>query len=274
MLQSFRDNLKGTMAFVIIGIMIVPFALFGVDSLFLQNNANGTAAEVNGEAIAEVDLSRAIRTQKQQLLDRYGEQAPVELLSDENLRQPVLNRLVQREVIEQAAVAGGMTISDAQLDQLIIASPEFQQNGKFSPELYTQLLRSSGFTPSSYKKILLQDIVVRQYVSGVSDTAFMTQQDIDALVSLSQQSRSFYYITLSQQAAFDSIQIEDSEVQEFYNENQAQFMAPEQVSLEYIELSLTDLAETIEVTDELVKQQYEENLRILMVMYYVKPPIY
>ena len=89
MLQAFRDNLKGTMALFIVGLMIIPFALFGVDSLFLQDSSAGKAADVNGEAISEMALTRAIRTQKQQLLERFGDQAPADLLSDDQLRGPV-----------------------------------------------------------------------------------------------------------------------------------------------------------------------------------------
>ncbi len=261
MLQSLRDNMKGTLAMIVIGLMIIPFALFGVDSLFLQDGSAGNAAEVNGEKISEVDLSRAVRNQKQQLLQRYGEQAPVELLSDENLREPVLNRLIQREIVQQSAASGGMTVADKQLDQLIVLSPQFQQNGKFSPELYTQLLRSSGFTPASYKELLTQDIVLRQHISGITDTAFVTATDLQALIGLTQQKRSFEYITLPQSEARKGIEISDTAVQEFYNDNQAQFMSNEMVAIEYIELSLENLADAIEVSDADIEQQYQENMK-------------
>lgn len=261
MLQSLRDNMKGTFAIIVIGLMIIPFALFGVDSLFMQDGSAGNAAEVNDRKISEVDLSRALRNQKQQLLQRYGEDAPVELLSDENLREPVLNRLIQREVIQQSAMLGGMTVADKQLDQLIVLSPQFQQNGKFNPELYTQLLRSSGFTPASYKQLLTQDIVLRQHISGIADTAFVTPTDLASLIGLTQQKRSFEYITLPQSAARDGIQIGESEAMEFYEGNQAQFMSNEMVSIEYIELSLESLADAIDVSESDIEQQYRENIK-------------
>jgi peptidyl-prolyl cis-trans isomerase D len=260
MLQSFRDNLKGTMAVIIVGLMIIPFALFDVDSLFLQDNTAGKAAEVNGSPIYEVDLSRAVRNQKQQLLQQYGEQAPMELLSDENLRGPVLERLVQREVIEASAEHGGMTVADQQLDQLIVMSPQFQQAGKFDPELYTQLLRSSGFTPSSYKALLAQDILVRQHISGISETAFMTKADINALVALSQQTRSFTYLTLSQDEISQSIAVTEEEVKNYFDSNQAQFMSREMVAIEYLELNLGDLADSVDVAEADIAAQYQDNL--------------
>lgn len=261
MLQSLRDNLKGAIAVIIVGLMIIPFALFGVDSLFLQDSSAGQAAEVDGRPISEADLSRAVRNQKQQLLERYGEQAPVELLSDENLRQPVLERLIQREIVQQSADRGGMTVADAHLDQLIVMSPQFQQAGKFNPELYTQLLRMSGFTPASYKRLLQQDIIVRQHTSGVSDSAFVTQADVNALIALSQQTRTFSYLVLPQAQVLESLTVSEAEMQSFYEANQAQFMSTEQVSIEYIELSLNELADEIDVSDAAIEAQYEANLK-------------
>ncbi|GAA5316594.1 MAG: SurA N-terminal domain-containing protein [Candidatus Pelagadaptatus aseana] len=261
MLQTFRDNLKGTLAVIVVGLMIIPFALFGVDSLFLQDNTVGKAAEVDGNPIYEVDLSRAVRNQKQQLLQQYGEQAPVELLSDENLRPPVLERLVQREIIETSAERGGMIVADSQLDQLIVLSPQFQQAGKFDPELYKQLLRSSGFTPTTYKQLLAQDILVRQHISGITDTAFMTSQDIEDLIALSQQTRSFNYLTLSQAAISDEIEVTDADIKDYFESNQARFMSKEMIAIEYIELSLDELADGVDVAEADIAAQYQENLK-------------
>ncbi|MGH1374539.1 MAG: SurA N-terminal domain-containing protein [Cellvibrionaceae bacterium] len=258
MLQAFRDNLKGTMAIFIVGLMIIPFALFGVDSLFLQDNSAGKAAEVNGEAISEMALTRAIRTQKQQLLERFGDQAPADLLSDEQLRGPVLTRLLQRELLKQAAQNGGMAISDASLDELIKSTPQFQQDGRFSPDLYLQLLRNMGYTPVTYKKLLTEDLLVNQHAAGLNNSAFATQGDIDTLTALTQQTRSFYYITLPYALAEDAAAVSEEEISQYYADNESSFFTQEQVSLDYLELSLEQLAANADVDPQEVRQQYQQ----------------
>lgn len=260
MLQAFRDNLKGTMALIIVGLMIIPFALFGVDSLFLQDNSAGKAAEVNGVAIAEMDLTRAIRVQKQQLLERLGDQAPADLLSDEQLRGPVLTRLLQRELLRQAAESGDMAISDAALDQLIKSTPQFQQDGRFNPELYLQLLRNMGYTPVSYKKLLTQDLLVNQHATGLSRSAFATAGDMDGLTSLTQQTRSFYYLTLPYSSAANDVTVSDEEINRYYTERSDSFRTTEQVTLDYIELSLDGIAESTDVDPEAVRAQYQQEV--------------
>lgn len=260
MLQAFRDNLKGTLAIIIVGLMMIPFALFGIDSLFLQDPGAGKAAEVNGEAIPEPELTRAVQIQKQQLLQRFGDQAPLDLLSDENLRQPVLNRLINRELLRQAAVDGKMAISEAEINRLITSTPEFQQNGRFSAEVYTYLLRNMGYTPLAYKKLLSEDILVNQLAAGLSASAFTTNTDIELLTALTQQTRSFEYVTLAAASVADQVGVSEAEVQAYYQQNQAQFMLPERVAVEYIELSLDHLAANIEIDADAVKAQYEQNV--------------
>ena len=261
MLQAFRDNLKGTMALFIVGLMIIPFALFGVDSLFLQDSSAGKAADVNGEAISEMALTRAIRTQKQQLLDRFGDQAPAVLLSDDQLRGPVLTRLLQRELLRQAAENGNMAISDATLDELIKSTPQFQQDGLFSADLYLQLLRNMGYTPVSYKKLLTEDLLVNQHASGLNSSAFATNGDIKTLTALTQQSRSFYYITLPYSSFADSVSVSHEEINNYYSEHQDRYQTTEQVSVDYIELSLDGLAEATDVDPVEVQAQYEQELK-------------
>ncbi|WP_439134449.1 SurA N-terminal domain-containing protein [Pseudomaricurvus sp.] len=260
MLQAFRDNLKGAMAIFIVGLMMIPFALFGVDSLFLQDSTAGKAAEVNGAPVSEMELTRAVRIQKQQLLERFGEQAPADLVSDEQLRGPVLTRLVNRELLRQAAENGGMAISDADVNQMIISTPQFQQDGRFSADLYTQLLRNMGYTPASYKALLIEDLLVNQHASGLNASAFATEGDIRTLTALTQQMRSFYYLTLPFDSVVDQVSISDEEIQSYYDDNQPQFMEPERVSVEYIDLNLDDLAQNTGVDPEEVKAQYEQNV--------------
>ncbi len=257
MLQALRDNLKGTFAILIVGLMAIPFVLFGVDSLFMQDSSTGNAAEVNDTQISELQLLRAVRLQKQQLLERFGDQAPPELLSEEALREPVLNRLVQRELLRQAAEDGGLTVSNADLDKNIVDTVPFQENGVFSPQRFTQLLGAMGYTPVSYKAQLREDVIVSQLGSGIVNSSLAAEAELRHLAALTLQQRSFYTITLPYEPAAEQTEVSGQEINDYYTANSARFMAPEQVSVEYIELSLDDLAASTPVDPADVKAQYD-----------------
>jgi len=260
MLQSFRDNLKGTVATIMVGLMIIPFALFGVDSLFVQSGSANEAASVNGEPITETELRQAIFLQKQQLLSRFGENAPANFLTDERLRQPVLDSLIQRRVVSQQAKDGGMAVSDKVIDQLILDAEQFQQDGKFDPRRYTQLLRSMGYTPASYKRMLEQDLLLTQHNSGFTVSGFVTESELQYTAELTQQTRSFYYITIPLADSEESVVVAADEIQTHYQDNSVHFVAPEQVAIEYLDVTPAQLAEGLEFTEQDLRQQYEKNI--------------
>jgi peptidyl-prolyl cis-trans isomerase D len=201
MLQSIRDNLKGTFAFIIIGIIIVPLALFGVDSLFSDSGLGQNAAQVNGDDISETDLNRAIYMQKQQMIARFGQNLPADFISDENLRQPVLDSLIERQLLSQSAADLSMAISSSKLDQIILASSQFQTDDSFDSEKFVAVLRNMGYTPATYKVLLERDLINNQLQLGLSASDFTLANEIDASAALSLQSRSFSFATLSKAKA-------------------------------------------------------------------------
>lgn len=259
MLQSFRDNLKGTVATILVTLMIIPFALFGVDSLFIQDGSPNEAASVNGEVITEQEVRQGIFMQKQQMLSRFGDRLPADFLSDERLREPVLRELVERRALVQEAQESGMAISEHTLDEQIVSVPQFQQDGVFSRERYQQLLRSMGYTAVGYKQLLEREMLLTQQASGVSGSSFVTPAELARSAALSQQKRSFYYMTLPL-ADTDKQSVSDEEIENYYSENENRFTAPEQVAIEYIDVTPTDLVADLEFSEEQLRQQYEQDI--------------
>ena len=146
MLQNIRDNIQGLMAKFIIGLMIVPFAFFGMQSLLGTGGGQLNVATVNGEEISAAALDLAVSKQRQQLLNMMGGNIDASFLDDVNLRMPALNQLIQKSLLLQLADSASIGVSDAAIDQTIISMPQFQVDGKFDSQLYRNVLRSNGFT--------------------------------------------------------------------------------------------------------------------------------
>lgn len=260
MLQSLRDNLKGTFAFIIIGIIVVPLALFGVESLFNDSGATTQAAKVNGEDISEDSLRRAVFMQKQQMLARFGQNLPAEFISDERLREPALRNLIDRKLLTQAASSQGMAVSNAKLDEIILTTPEFQIEGKFNPEQFTNLIRNIGYTPTTYKVLLEADVVANQLQLGMSGSGFVLPSELQATAALTRQTRDFSFVTLSKSKALAAVEVTPEEVEAYYADNKTQFVQAEQVAVEYIDLTPDALVAGIELSDEEIQARYDDNI--------------
>lgn len=260
MLQTIRDNSKGTMAFLLIGFLVIIFALSGAEALFSGSSRSGEVASVGDESITENEVAREVLRQRQQITDQYGDSVPSEFVSDERLREPAINSLVQRKVMVQNAREQGMSVSDEMLDSIIVDIPQFQgENGSFDPNRYQQVLRSMGYTPAQYKKVLAEEVLLNHLTMGVGNSGFVTDEELERFVELNFQTRDFQYLTLSEERVADEVSVSDEEIENFYQENQQQFRQAEQVAVEYIDLSVENLMEQIEIDEQTLRQQYEEN---------------
>ena len=260
MLQHLRDNSRGVISFILIGFLVIIFALTGVEALFNWDSSANQAAKVNGETITEMDVARAIGMQKQQMLNAYGDQIPPEFLSDEYLRKPVIDNLVQREVLSQAAEDSGLTVGQSLISEQIASAPQFKNDsGTFDNNRYQQVLRNMGYTHSTYTKILSDEIVINQLRTGVSATAFTTPAQLEEIVALSFQSRDLAYAILPAAKLRDSIQIDATDIQSYYDKNQQMFTSEELIAVDYISLSVPELMKSISVSEEQVRKQFEQN---------------
>lgn len=261
MLQHLRDNSRGVISFILIGFLVIIFALTGVEALFNWDTSANQAAKENGETVTELDVARAVNIQKQQMLNAYGDQIPPEFLSDEYLRKPVIENLVQRKVLFQAADESGMTVGSSFLHEQIAGAQQFKNEaGEFDNNRYQQTLRNMGYTHSTYSKLLAEDLIINQLQAGVSSTAFTTPAQLNDVIALSFQSRDFSYVILPSAKIRDSIQLEESEIKAYYDANQQSFTSEEQIAVDYINLNVADLMKDISVSEEQIRKQYDQNL--------------
>lgn len=258
MLQSMRSKIKGLVAFFLIALLTIPLALVGVENLFNGNNNIGEAAEVNGKVITEREVQLAMGRERQRLQSQLGDNLPADFLSDERLRSPVIERLVQRGLIASVATEGKMTFSAQEVDKAIIQLPDFQLEGKFDSQRFVQVVRTIGHTPTSFRALVKEDMLVNQMQRAIISSDFITDNEIQHSVALSRQTRDFSWVTLPLGNLVDTVQVSEDEVTAFYEENKATYLSEEQVSIEYIDLNIANIEKTISLDDDTIRAQYEQ----------------
>ncbi|AOS97673.1 Peptidyl-prolyl cis-trans isomerase D [Microbulbifer aggregans] len=262
MLQSMRDNLKGTAAIIVAAFFGFIMVIGGID--FFTGASGGSAdavAEVNGEKISNLDLQRAIQNRRAMIMNQYGENVPADLLSDEQLRGPVLQQLVNSAVMQQAAKDSGMAMSTAAVDREIVQIPGFQVNGQFDPQTFRMWLGQNRFTPAGFRQVMERDLVLQQYADAVTESAFTTRANAEEIVAISMEERDFDYAVLPVEPLLSEVQVSEEEIQQYYDANQNAFARPEQVAIEYIELKPEMFAASIDIADQDVRAQYEQEVK-------------
>ncbi|MCW8828802.1 MAG: SurA N-terminal domain-containing protein [Gammaproteobacteria bacterium] len=255
MLEFIRKRAQGFFAWLIVGGIIVTFALFGVNEYF-SGGGDSSVAKVNGQGISQGRLDQAYFQQRQRLEEMFGGNLP-EMFTEKMLKQQVLSQLIAQEVMVQAAMDNGIRVSDAQLATIIRSVEAFQVDGKFSRERYEQLLRNQGQTPASFEAMVRRDILTAQFESGYRDTGFVTRAEEDQLLRLSTQQRDFGYLQVALAPFEQTASVTDEEVEQFYRDNADRFVQPERVRIDYLELKADELGSAVEVDEETLRSRYE-----------------
>jgi peptidyl-prolyl cis-trans isomerase D len=257
MLQAIRDSSKGIVAKIIVGLIILTFALFGIESIVALGGGNPAPAEVNGEEISELKVSQMVQLQKRRLQSQFGESFDPSIISDSMLKKSAVESLIGETLLKQAASNSGVYFSDQEIDKLIVQSPEFQVNGQFDRDQYDLVLRSAGFTRTTHRDLLRSNLSTQQAQSAWQATSFATAAEETRSAQLESQTRGFSYFEYSLEDAKKSAVVSNEEKQSYYDANTSQFMTMESVKIDYIELNRSDLLASIEIDDSELSERYD-----------------
>jgi len=259
-IQSIKDNSQGMIAKIIVGLIVLTFALFGVDAIVGNSGSGQKAAVVNGDEISELELLRASDFFKRRML---SENVDPDLIDDQQVRARALDELIERQLMLQVADQQDIHVADGRIDQSILQNKNFQSNGVFDRSTYEFTLRNLQMTPLDYKTQLSRDLLIQQPQLGLALSAFMTRAEVALLTRIDRQQRDFSYLTISAQELASDVDISDSELQSFYEENQSDYMTEESLNIEYLELKQADFAANIEVDDSEIEQLYQQEVASL-----------
>ncbi|HCO61735.1 MAG TPA: hypothetical protein DIT58_16275, partial [Porticoccaceae bacterium] len=261
MLQTFRDNLKGT-AFFIVVLISIPFALVGIDQIFLGTSASKAELSVNGEDISQLEVERALSLQKQRLLDQYEGLDPTQL-DDALLLPAVKQRLIGEKALSLRGRDNGMGVADTTIAEILRNAEAFQVDGRFDRDAYNFYLRQMGYTQSSHYEALTDSLLISQVSAGITATGFVTEAAVDAMLELMEQQRDYYYLTIPVEDLREKIDINEQEARTYYHDNQEAFRTEDQVIVDYLELTLDDLKHEVSIDEPMVRGRYEEEAEYL-----------
>ncbi len=254
MLQDIRANSQGTIAKVIIGLIVISFSIFGIESLLFSGGSTAVA-EVNGEEITPFALQQEISVQQRQLLSLLGDDADPALLDEAAMTQRALQTLIQREIIRQAAESMDMSTSDEALGQIIASMEQFQIDGRFSRDMFQSSLAAAGFTPALFRERLAQDVQVGQLRAGVVASDFATPRELDIAARIAREARDVRYATLSVDSFRADVEVDEEAVAAYYEANRERYRSEESVDVDYVELDLDDYRQP--VSEERLREEFE-----------------
>ncbi|WP_241086349.1 SurA N-terminal domain-containing protein [Candidatus Vondammii sp. HM_W22] len=258
MLQSIRESAQGVVAWFIVILISVPFALWGIQEYF-GVGSESIIASVNSQEITEQEFERSYRFFRQNLRERLGSSYRPELIDETQLRKEVLDAMVRNRVIMQALSEMGLAAGDDLVRSAIRTTSSFQAGGVFNQTVYERSVQQRGLTPSGFEAQVRDGIVRQQLPKAISGSAFATQAEMNELVRLRQQQRELSYLEVSLSTYLNSVDADENEVRAHYDSHESEFMAPERVKVNYLELDVASIASAIGADDEALRGYYDQH---------------
>ncbi len=260
MLLDLRDGIRNSkwLKYLLVGIICVPFALFGVNSYF---NGGGPdyAAVVNGEKVSLNTFNSAYQNQRAQLQQAFGGRIPEGFDAVSMIGNQAMDTVITREVVRQSTIDSGLAISDEDLATQLFEVEAFSIDGRFDKDRYQLQLQSMGVSAAEFENQFKSDLLTQQLRESVISTGFLLTAENEKIRELQAQRRNLSSIVFNVQEKAESIEVVDSDVDAYYDENSERFNNPEKVKVEYLELKIDDLKTTVEVTDEALRGYYDQN---------------
>lgn len=260
MLNALRKRAGSWVVKVLLMLLVVSFAIWGIGDVFFGGLNNPAVAKVGESEITADELANAFNQSLRNLQQRIGTQIDRQQAIQLGVMQQSLQDLITRRLVDLRATDMGLTVTDATLRQLITADPVFQVAGRFDRTRFEQLLYSSGLTEEGYLASLRQDVMRGTLTNGVSGAAVVPQALVDAIYRYRNEKRRGRYVVIETASTTDVPEPTDEDLQAFHDANQGRFTAPEYRAITLITLEPDDLIGEIEVTEDRIATEYQDRI--------------
>ena len=255
-LQSIRERLTGILAFAILGILVVPFALVGVNEYF-TSSAQNAVARINDTEITFNDFNQSFSNYRRRMQSIMGAAYDPVQFDQLIIRRQHLDDLIDQELVTQAAQSMGLDVDNETLAEEIRRIPAFQIDGQFNADVYQSRLLAQGLTPKQFQNEMRAQSVVNQLPRSVAESSIATAAEINAFVALLDQNRTFNAVMVSAQTPEPAPVFDESEIVAWHDSHSADYQSLEQVIIEYVELDSAFLPAGLPPEEDMLRDQFE-----------------
>ena len=259
MLQELRNQTQGIAFKIVVGLLIVVLAVFGFGAIDLFGSNDPDLARVNGDSLTQSQVGIQVERERRRMAAQAGESFDPASVDPVALQARVLEQMIARALIQQAADDLGVAASDDEVTQIIRANPNFGIDGKFEQERFRIVAQAMGYRPQDFVAEMRELLKLEQLQNGIASSGFSTTSDLGVYARILGQRRDLAWLSFTPDGFAARAEISDEEVQARYDENQVAYMTEESLDVAYLELRASALISdpSISVSDEDIAAAYE-----------------
>lgn len=257
---DFIRNHQRFMQLVLLILIVPSFVLIGVTGYTTYTSGDADLVQVGDTAVTRLEYDQARRQQLEQMQRTMGAGFDPQILENPAVREALLESLVNQRVVLNEAQAHRLNVSDTMLRQSIAAMPQLQENGRFSPERYNQVLASVGLSTRDFEQSQRSELALGRVLGPVQESARAPEPIVQRLKLALSEQRQVRVREFPAQEFSEGIQVTDADIKAWYDENSASLQLPEQVSVRYLLLNEeAAMSKLPAVSDADLRAYYDQN---------------
>jgi peptidyl-prolyl cis-trans isomerase D len=245
---------------IILALITLPFAFFGVDYYFRRGDTMGEVATFDGGKVTQAEFANALRDQ-QEMMRRTQRGVDPALFDNPEVRYSILQNVIRDRMVEKKAHDLHFTVSNEQIFERIASDPRFQEDSKFSLDKFKLLLAQAGIPEAAYEDSVRQQLLSEKLVEPISTGGIVAKAAGEGFVTLLEQQREVAVAAIDSAPFVKDVKIDDAALKAYYDANQVAFRTPEEAKFEYVVLTPDALAAEATVTPDEIKAQYNAQIK-------------
>lgn len=244
---------------VILAIIIIPFAFFGMDAYFSDGPGGRDVARIGDISISTVEFDRELTNRQDEMRRSSEGQVDNSLFATREFRAAVLENMINDRVLAMYALDNRLAVPSQQLQSMIAAEEAFHVDGRFARDRYEMILASQGMSPQMFERGVAQDLRTQQIVQAFGQSAFAGKTSVQQLVDIQLEERTVSGLLFPLDRFEGKVEIAPEAAEAYYKENQSDFLRPARLQAEYVVFNRAALSEGVEISEDVARAYYDAN---------------
>jgi len=249
-----------------LALVVLTFVVFYIPDFLTTNTGAAPSevlAEVEGEPITVGAFTRRYNAQVNAYRSAYGGQINDQLIKQLGIDRQILNQLVDEEAMVAESRKQGITVSDVEIRERILALPGFQENGKFVGEQrYRQILQFQNppMSTADFERSLRRALQIEKLRNALTGWMSVSDSEVAAEFRKRNEKVKLDVVPVTAEAFKSQVAVSDAEIAAAFEKSKELYRVGEKRKIKYALLNVDQVRQTITVPETEVAAFYQQNL--------------
>lgn len=244
---------------VIMGLLIVSFAIWGIGDIF-RGGSTRTLASVGNTVITAEQFRNGFNEELRRIQQRARRAVTTEEARAFGLDRELLNRMIDEAVLNQKAAALGLALSLPAITKGIVEAEAFKVGGAFDRNRFNDILQQNGLSEAAFLR-QQGDLMLRQQIANGLVGAFKGSETLARAVhQYRDEERDLQVVVIPAEKAAEPAAPDDAALKAFHEERKGEFRTVETRKATVLATSSSLFARDVTITDADIRAFYDRGV--------------